>query len=84
MRFYIFYSKISYDILRELNNPFDNVLFRDMSGVETAGADPLLSGGLAMALAYINRVKADLGPAGKVNPRSEQRLFSAKIFFRLV
>ena len=31
-----------------------------------AGAESLLSGALAMGLAYINRVKATLGPAEKI------------------
>ena len=35
----------------------------------TAGAESLLSGGLAMALTYINRVKMNLSPAEKINPR---------------
>lgn len=34
-----------------------------------AGSESLLSGGLAMALTYINRVKSGLGPTEKVNPR---------------
>jgi len=45
------------------------VLSNDMSGVGSAAAESLLSGGLAMALTYINRVKSELGPTEKVNPR---------------
>ena len=55
---------------------------RDMSGVTGAGSEPLLSGGLAMALAYINRVKADLGPAQKLHPRSDLVLFLVFRCFR--
>ena len=42
---------------------------RDMNLGTTAGAESLLSGGLAMALTYINRVKMGLSPAEKINPR---------------
>ena len=49
------------------------VLGRDMGGGGgggavrgASGAESLLSGALAMGLAYINRVKATLGPAERV------------------
>jgi len=45
------------------------VLARDMKMSRAAGSESLLSGGLAMALTYINRVKSGLGPTEKVNPR---------------
>lgn len=38
-------------------------------GGGAGGAESLLSGALAMSLAYINRVKASLGPAEKICPR---------------
>lgn len=47
------------------------VLSRDMGRGGAAGgrSESLLSGALAMGLAYINRVKTNLGPAQKICPR---------------
>jgi len=61
--------EVFYQLETTVKRKLKAVLDRDMSGVTGAGSEPLLSGGLAMALAYINRVKADLGPAQKLHPR---------------
>ena len=61
-------NKLSFVILSAL---LKKIIFeyRDMSQTRSAGSESLLAGGLAMALTYINRVKAGLGPTEKVNPR---------------
>jgi len=60
--------ELFYQVETVVRRRLKSVLSRDMSA-RAAGSESLLAGGLAMALTYINKVKAGLGPAEKVNPR---------------
>ncbi|XP_023342456.1 general transcription factor IIH subunit 3 [Eurytemora carolleeae] len=61
--------EVLYQVETVVRRRLKAVLSRDMNLGSTAGAESLLSGGLAMALTYINRVKMNLSPAEKINPR---------------